>query len=308
MSVFVTCLIISIILVGCQNNNVSMIDYDAYGWEVPRIKDESYGEYYSKLHVYYQRSNNQLLFKEKNKSNNVFCNKNGITMEVTTCDDIKTTYKIADGDYKNYQHISYFSDGYWFYFYALDEGEEVKQFVRINLKGEKQVIIDDMGSSDLTDAEGKLFPAEIIDHNVMLIACTDEKTVVIKRIYIPDMTIETIETPISSFKGFSEQINSNHIYYLGINPKYHEKYMELKSNKEFSDTLLEKYKMINLHPEVKEKYLDTETNEFMRYIIYKEYGISMYCSYGYDFATKETKETVLEENLAYPTISQGFGK
>ena len=306
--VFVSCLIISIILAICKNNGINMIDYDAYGWEVPIIKNESYEEYYSKLHVYYQRSNNQLLFKEKNKSNDVLCNKDGITMEVTTYDDVKNTYKIADGDYRNYQYISYFSDGYWFYFYVLDEGEKVQQFVRVNLKCEKQTIIEDMGRSDLTDVEGNLFPAEIIDHNVMLIACTNVKGVVIKRIYLPDMTIESIETPISIFKGFLEQINSNHIYYLGINPEYHKKYMELKSDKDFSDTLLEKYKLINIHPKVKEKYLDTETNEFIRYIIYKEYGVSMYCSYSYDFVTKETKETVLEENISFPTISQGFGK
>ena len=290
---------------GCQNNasEGDGVDRDAYGWEVPTINDETYDEYYSKDHVYYQRSENQLLFKDKIDGYSLECSGNGIVLQVTNGD----SYQIATGDYKNYKDASLFHDGYWFYFYTT-EADDIKGLVRVNLKNEEQVIFEDISESGLMNFNGYIESktVKVLDHNVMIAICEKEDSMVIKRIYLSDMTVEEFETPLIKDTveyEVLEQVNTKHIYCKGVDPDYYAKYLELKDNKELADSLLDKYDFENA-----DDYLDYHLNDVCRYIIWQEYGLYAYSTFDLDVEGKETTIKQIESYIDYPVYVQGEQK
>ncbi len=298
-------------LVGCQKDSRESIDYSAYGWEVPVITDETFEQYYSREHVYYQRSENQLLFKEKNNGYAFVCDEKGIVLQVTSEQGKVTDYKIAEGNFTGYKDAVLYHDGYWFYFYTTDDSGNIEGFVRVNLKGEQQVIFEDIAQSGIMNSNGYIQNdcLKILDHNVMLAVCEATTGIVIKRYYLPDMTIEEYASPL--IKGtveyhLSEQINAEHIYYKGIDPNYYAKYSGLKADKQLADSLIDKYNLNSAYNNVKEKYLDYCLDDICRYVIWQEYGLYAYSTFDLNTGNKETSIKQIESIVDYPIYSQGY--
>ncbi len=305
-------LLMLINLVGCQTKTET-IDYDKYCWEVPTIVDETYEQYYSKEHIYYQRSVNQLLFKEKINGYSFDCSGNGIILHVINEEGKTTDYQIATGDYKNCLDASLFDDGYWFYFYTLDSDNNIKGLIRVNLKGEKEIIFEDIVDSGIMNFHGYIEgkSTKVLDHNVMIAICENDSGMSIKRIYLPDMTIEEYETPLLKDTveyETLEQINTKHIYYKGIDPDYYAKYLELKEDKVLADSLIEKYNLANAYEGVKDDYLNYHLNDVCRYILWQEYGLYAYSSYDLDMESKETTIKQIESYVDYPVYDKSGQK
>ena len=128
--------------------------------------------------------------------------------------------------------------------------------------------------------------------------CEDDK-IVIKRIYLPDLTTETIDVETPRFVSLEQQENSNCIIYKGVDPVYYAKYLELKENREYADSLIDKHQLQNQYPNVKDYYLETLDNNVMRYILWYEYEIYPYSIFEYDFRTGETTITQLPNGIFF---------
>lgn len=279
---------------------------EQYGWIVPDIKSESADKYYSQLHVYYERAENKILFKEKNKHVEYICDKEGIKLNITSLNDEITSYIIAKGNSEKYISEEEFNDGYWFYFYIKDDNDVIKQFVRIGLKGEQEIIIDDIDKSGIDNYLGHLNPlrTKIIDHNIFISFYNIDDKQYIKRIYLPDMKVETIESSLGT--KLIEQINSEHIYFEGRNPEFYEKYQQLKKDKDTADRLFDKYiGTSTVYENAKEEYLNGNEYSIAYYVIYQEYNLYPYAIYDYDFRNDSLNIQPIEETVFYPQFPQG---
>ncbi len=299
--IFILSIILTLLICGCSEKE----NYDEYAWVVPEIKNETSDEYYSKLHVYYQRAENQLMFKEKVENYYFVCDYTGITLKYTPEGKEEKSCLIAEGNYADYTSALLYDDGFWFYFYKTENGEN-KQLVRVNLNGEKQIIIDDISDSGIITSGGYITGMKILDHNVMLAVYDSNGKTVIKRVYLPDMKTEVIETPLIYGAELIEQINSEHIYYEGLNPEYLRKYEELKENKELAGSLYDKHINAELYANSKDDYLKSYTGSICAYILYQEYNLNMYATFDYDFQTGNTTIYPIETVVSYPEFPQDY--
>lgn len=211
-------------------------------------------------------------------------------------------YKTKDADF--YKAVG-LADGYWFYYQKRTGHGD--QLVRIDYKGEEQVIMENF---DINDCYSISFP----DSDVLYILKQDsfnkDYNIKLHKIYMNGMQTEVIDSKILNVKSvnmpqFVEQENSYHILYKGENPDYTKKRLYFKDNPKILETLLNKYNVI-----LKESSPATDQyNDWIfNAIIYKEYGINTTALFDYDVTTKSLTYKQIPMEVDFPVEKENIYK
>ena len=211
-------------------------------------------------------------------------------------------YKTKDADF--YKAVG-LADGYWFYYQKRTGHGD--QLVRIDYKGEEQVIMENF---DINDCYSISFP----DSDVLYILKQDsfnkDYNIKLHKIYMNGMQTEVIDSKILNVKSvnmpqFVEQENSYHILYKGENPDYTKKRLYIEDNPKILETLLNKYNVV-----LKESSPATDQyNDWIfNAIIYKEYGINDTALFDYDVTTKSLTYKQIPMEVDFPVEKENIYK
>ena len=211
-------------------------------------------------------------------------------------------YKTKDADF--YKAVG-LADGYWFYYQKRTGHGD--QLVRIDYKGEEQVIMENF---DINDCYSISFPDSDVLYILKRDSFNNDYNVKLHKIYMNGMQTEVIDSKILNVKSvnmpqFVEQENSYHILYKGENPDYTKKRLYFKDNPKILETLLNKYNVI-----LKESSPATDQyNDWIfNAIIYKEYGINTTALFDYDVTTKSLTYKQIPMEADFPVEKENIYK
>lgn len=288
---------------GCNSNDVKddIVNEDNSIWIINQYQPLSYDEYYSK-----ERETeiiNYQLLQAKDSSLDVYYSSDDNGLFVTTFEknsmindfgkDYKEKQYFAKGNYYQFYESEAASDGYWFYYGKTDKADQsTRQLVRVNYKGEEEIIIDKY----LDDKYDSVY---LIDRDVLLAVRKDTDDISFELYYLNGLHMEEIKTDVNrnAFVEITEQPSSYHIYFEAVNPQYEECLNKLENDKLLLDSLLNKYEIKLI--EDKEAY----NNHVMVYIIYQEYNIAKIAEFDYDIINKNLSYKPLEKEIEKPDIN-----
>lgn len=286
---------------GCNTNNVEddIVNEDNSIWIINQYQPLSYDEYYSKE----RKIINYQLLQAKDSSLDVYYSSDDNGLFVTTFEknsminDFSKDYKekqyFVKGNFYQFYESEAASDGYWFYYGKTDKADQsTRQLVRVNYKGEEEIIIDKY----LDDKYDSVY---LIDRDVLLAVRKDTDDISFELYYLNGLHMEEIKTDVkrNAFVEITEQPSSYHIYFEAVNPQYEECLNKLENDKLLLDSLLNKYEYKLI--EDKEAY----NNHVMVYIIYKEYNIAKIAEFDYDIINKNLSYKPLEKEIEKPDIN-----
>ena len=273
--------------IGCtpakNDNHDNSINEDNSIWVINPYNPISYDEYYS------QERKTELITSKNlvSKNNDLFCGYNRDSSGLF----VYTKSNVSDSDYIDKQIIAsggkyyyYFplliSDGYWFYYQSTDFGDTTNsKLVRVNYKGEEEIIIDNFNSNIYSDIY-------LIDRDVLVAVRNDEHNITLELIYLNGLVKQDIATelPSHSYIKLAAQSSSYHLGYYASNPEYISAYNNLMANdKELLNQYLKKYKYEFI--EGKDEY----NSRIITYIIFVEYGIYPFADFDYDIINKTSQ-------------------
>lgn len=259
-------------------------------WVVKERESISYEEYYAKEHLYSEETMPKIVSKEASWKTAMVFDEFGMYVNILfdVNNSIKQYVLFKEFDYQNNQPLA--SDGYWTYI------KQENELFRINIKGE----IEELFTFEKEFPSGVYFDFKLIDYDVALFTEIIDDTMYIHRIYLPEKKIDTFKTMLSKIAckeaGISQQTNSNHILYFGINQAYLEKVDYFKQHQDLLIDLYKKHINKNLNDTEKKYLLETLDNPIdssgikdLKDIISKEYGIYSSGTYDYNISTKTTQ-------------------
>ncbi|MGN1398408.1 MAG: hypothetical protein ACI4WG_00185 [Erysipelotrichaceae bacterium] len=211
-------------------------------------------------------------------------------------------YQTKDAD--SYKAIG-MADGYWFYYQKrTGQGD---QLIRINYKGDEQVIMENF---DLNDCYSICFADVDVLYILKYDSFNNDYNVKLYRIYMNEVKTEEIDSKIlnvttTNRPQFVEQENSYHILYQGENPDYTLKRQYLESNPDVLENLLNKY---NVNLKESSPATDQYNDWIYNALIYKEYGINTTAIFDYDITTKELTYKQISTEVNFPVEQDNIYK
>ncbi|MGN1398999.1 MAG: hypothetical protein ACI4WG_03265 [Erysipelotrichaceae bacterium] len=303
-------LLFASILAGCTTNDNNdtnkgeTITEENSIWVINSYTPMSYDEFYSQERQGQLTDSNGLVAK----ASELVCCYGSDDEGLYVASRVPTNY---DGSYvekqyivKDSMHRFYFSvagsDGYWFYYAKTDYGDtRESQLVRVNYKGEEEVIIEDF-SSDIYATN-----AYLVDKDVLVTVRNDAENMVLELYYLNGMEKQEIDTglPANSYIEIYPQSSSYHLTYRARNPQYLKAYNELMAD---NQKLLKKYLDLYHFELIDGK--DAYNDNVIRYIILGEYNAYINADFDYDIINKTLTYQPLQLEVDLPRVDDDNAK
>lgn len=298
---------------------------DERSWIVEERSPLSYEEYFSKEHIYTEKSNTTIKSDLEILQSEILFDEYGMAVNLIFAADKAKKQYVLFGDYSNYIYLA--SDGYWVYCILG------KDLLRVSIDGNREVLysfkeevqIHDYKTSYLVyDTEFKF-----IDYDIALFKEIIDNNMYIHRMYLPEKKIDSFKLDLTSeeytWLGFGNfephldkygdetcyynelvgQKSSNHILYYAVNPEYLSKAKMLKENLDLCYELYRKYLYVNTEEEMKAEMAealenplsDIESVKKLKWIIASEYKVEERVNYDLNVLTGEIKINHLDPLL-----------
>ncbi len=218
------------------------------------------------------------------------------TYTVGNSEEVDKQYFIETNIAQKYKSIGV-SDGYWFYFEKYTgDGDAL---VRVNYKGEEQLIMNDF---DINDCLSIAYPDNDVLYILKYNSFSKDYQVKLYVIYMNNVSIEEIDSQILNYEDyppyFLAQNDSYHILYQAENPNFTNKKQYLEKNEDVLSDLLSKY---NVQLKESSEANDQFNSLVLMALIYKEYGISSYATFNYDVINKIVSYEQIVRDIDFPT-------
>ena len=337
--IIILCILFTLLLCGCSSNNNNdndkdkdndkdddgkassntwiVNDYDDSTriWVINDYQSLTNEDYYSKIRIY---ENSQDLIRIQARDSQLKANydvdlskgfyvqtlkvvessynEETNTYTIGSSEEVDKQYFIETNIAQKYKSIGV-SDGYWFYFEKYTgDGDAL---VRVNYKGEEQLIMDDF---DLNDCLSISYPDSDVLYILKYNSFSKDYQVKLYVIYMYNVSIEKIDSQIINFEDyppyFLTQNDSYHILYQAENPDYTNKKQYLEDNNDILDDLLSKY---NVQLKESSEANDQFNSLVLMALIYKEYGINSCAVFNYDVINKEVSYEQIAREIDFPT-------